>query len=231
MISFITHVRNQPEIVAEHLRIWDSLAEDIVKHWELVLVDDCSDEPLNIDRPYLTIVRSLDPMQWNYGVKNLGALKAANDWLLLTNADHVITEKSANQILNLNLNKETVHKFRRFNPEFTDGRYNDRPHIGTLLINREDLFDVGGYDEDFCGEYGHDDTFLWDCLENAGYNIVLHEDIKIRNHSCGSIADADFRSKPEWSRDLTRNREILNRKRKEAIFKASKPIVRFEWVR
>lgn len=225
MISFITHVRNQPQIVAEHLRVWDRL--DL--QWEFVLIDDCSDKPLQISRPYLTILRSFDPMQWNYGVKNLGAQEAKYDWLLLTNADHVLTEEAARKIANLELLRKRVYKFMRFNPDAKDGRYNDRPHIGTLLIHREDLYSVGGYDEDFSGEYGHDDTFLWECLERAGCEPVLCPDIKLRNYSGNhNIPDADFRDYPEWSRDLTRNREILKRKRL-GQYSASQPTVRFKW--
>lgn len=232
MISFVTHARNQPGIVAEHLRVWDAMPEGLRDQWEFVLIDDCSDPPVSERRDYLTVLRSLDPMEWNYGVKNLGAREARHDWLLLTNVDHVLTTEAAIKIIGLQPSPGQVYRFARHNPDpGAEARYSQRRHIGTLLVHRRDLFAVGGYDEDFSGHYGHDDTFLAHCFRQQGYGEFVCDDIVLRNHS-GSIVvpDADFLMKPEWSRDLTRNERLLARKRRGRPV-ASQPTVRFPWER
>lgn len=232
MISFVTHARNQPQIVAEHLRVWDALPEGLREQWEFVLVDDCSNPPINEQRDYLTLLRSRDPMLWNYGVKNLGAEQARNDWLLLTNVDHVLTTEAVIKITNLPLVPGRFLRFARCNPDAgARPKYSTTSHVGTLLIHRSDLFSVGGYDEDFSGYYGHDDTFLAHCLKHRGLKEVKCNDIVLRNYSgATSIPDADFLENPEWSRDLSRNEKLLHQKRQGRPH-ASSPRIRFDWER
>ena len=231
MFSFVTHVRNQPQIVEEHLRVWDAFPDNVLSELEFVLIDDCSDEPVKVRRPYLSVYRSNDDMEWNYGCKNLGAKQAKHGWVLLTNADHVLTLRAATGILLVvKPERGNFYRVKRCNPDVgTESRYNDRPHIGTLLIHRDDLFDVGGYDEDFCGHYGHDDTFLAHCLQWRGFREVTCKGVEMQNHSHSiTVPDADFLDKPEWSRDLSRNNRLLAIKRR-GLPRASSPLIRFSW--
>lgn len=228
-VTFITHARNQPKILDEHFRVWNSLPKNFLKRWEFFLVDDHSDKRINALRPYLSLYRSHDPMEWNYGLKNLGMKYAKNDWLLLTNVDHVLTLKAIEKIDGLRGQRGMIYRLKRSNPDPNASvRYSDRSHIGTFLIHRQDLLSVGGYDEDFSGHYGHDDTWLTHCLKKKGYREV-RLNIRMINYSGSSIfSDADFLTKPQWNRDLTRNSALLQRKM-QGKPRANPPILRFQW--
>jgi hypothetical protein len=235
MISFVTHVRDQPLILNEHLKIWDSFPDEILSRLEFVLIDDFSNPRVmpfvSRMRPYLTLLRSFDSMPWNYGIKNLGAQEAKYDWILETTVDHILTQKAAEQILELPLERGKYYRFMRCNPdEGADPRYSDRPHLATLLVNRDDLFSLGGFDEDFSGHYGHEDGFLKHCLHRRGIEEILCQDIVMRNHSGSTtISDADFLTSG-WERDLDRNNALFEKK-KAGEPCASSPIVRFAWER
>lgn len=233
MFSFITHFRNQPSIFQKHLEIWDGLPEGLRERWEFIAIDDCSDPPLLSfvgTRPYLRMFRSLSPMEWNYGLKNLGAKQALGDWLMLTNADHVLSAEAMIKINSINLDPTCYYQFGRYQPELNEqSRYNKKSHIGTLMIHRAALAQVGGYDEDFSGHYGHDDTFLLHCLKTAKFKKAVFNDIKLRCFSQSrEVPDADFVDKPQWSRDLKRNEKLLSRKLTGPPV-ANPPILRFKW--
>lgn len=231
MISFATHVRDQPEILKRHIEEWDTFGDDVLSQLEFIIVDDCpTQHAVEINRPYLNILRSHDPMPWNYGIKNLLAQEAKYDWVLETNIDHLLTLGSACQLLDMSLERGKYYRPWRHNPfEGDDSRWSDRPHVGTLLIHKEDLWSVGGYDEDFSGHYGHEDGFLKHCLAANGIEEVILHDVFLRNYSNGGeISDADWINNPQWDRDLTRNNALFEEKKKGEP-RASSPILRFAW--
>lgn len=233
MFSFITHVRDQPAITKIHCEAWSPISRHVA---EFVLIDDYSQEPVRLPpelRRQGRLARSLSPQCWNYGVKNLGAAIATYDWLLFTNADHVLPTPaifSLAEFVRDRAHPNRVYRFDRRNSQAAaDSTYNAKRHIGTLLIHRETFDIIGGYEEDFSGEYGYDDTFMRDCLQHHGF-IEDRGPVVMENYSGRTdIPDADFLNRPEWPRDLTRNTAILARKREEGQFRASQPLVRFPW--
>ena len=183
-----------------------------------------------MQRPYLKVLLSRDQMPWNYGIKNLLAQEAKYDWVLETNIDHLLTLPCALQLLELNLERHKYYRPLRYNfNEGDDSRWSGKPHIGTLLIHKDDLWSVGGYDEDFSGHYGHEDGFLKHCLAANGVEEVLLPSVVLRNYSNGGeISDADFIQNPQWDRDLVRNNALFEKK-KRGKPRASKPLIRFAW--
>ena len=231
MFSFITHVRNQPQAVAAQQALWHAQPTPPV---ELILIDDCSSREL-APRPCppWRLARSIDPLVWNYGVKNLGAQLATRPWMLFTNVDHLLTPQVAWQINALLRTDPPSRRYfrlwRKSNVPGAIARFSDRPHIGTILIHRDAFEAIGGYDEDFCGAYGHDDTFMQWCLQQQGFHENVRREIVMENISDSlSIPDADFRLRAEWPRDLKRNNALLAKKQRGAA-KAAQPRVRFDW--
>lgn len=231
MISFATHVRDQPDIFSRHIAEWDKFPQEVLDQLEFIVVDDCSTEhAVEVQRPYLKVLLSRDQMPWNYGIKNLLAQEAKYDWVLETNIDHLLTLPCALQLLELNLERHKYYRPLRYNfNEGDDSRWSGKPHIGTLLIHKDDLWSVGGYDEDFSGHYGHEDGFLKHCLAANGVEEVLLPSVVLRNYSNGGeISDADFIQNPQWDRDLVRNNALFEKK-KRGKPRASKPLIRFAW--
>lgn len=231
MFSFITHVRDQPHILARHAAEWRAATGTA----EFVLVDDCSQSPVPLAALAAVsgrLVRSLSPGVWNYGVKNLGAAVARHDWLMFTNVDHVLSTQAIEAVAAIaaGARPDCYYRFPRRNPQApAESRYNTQHHIGTLLLHRSAFDAIGGYDEDFCGAYGHDDTWMQSCLQAHGYHEEFCEIVMDNYSGRLDLPDADFLLKPEWPRDLVRNTQILSRKRASGVFTASQPTIRFPW--
>lgn len=233
----ILPVHNQPMMLDVHLKAWSEFDALTKRCWELIVIDDCSTPQITPPREYdinLRIFRSLQPMAWNRGLKNLGAIQARGEWLLQTDADHVMTNQTANDIARSLLREKTYYKLRRRNREQPNGsRYNRIPHINTFLIHRNTFFAVGGYDEDLSGNYGYTDSWLETCLTHAGYEKELLETFPLENYSLSQlIPDADFvnNKRDGWPRDTEVNAWIVKDKSERRDYAANMPMIRFDWV-
>lgn len=130
---------------------------------ELVIVDDGSNPPYipKQEYPKLKLARIKQDIKWNVvGAVNLGISIAKGDWILVLGEDHFIKRRQLDKIMNLSLSKNHIYLFERF---FKDGTPRNKRAPGTCLINREDFWKLGGYDEDFCGGQGYSDWFLLGC--------------------------------------------------------------------
>lgn len=138
---------------------------------EYIIIDDYSDVPLkpikgNIET---TVYRILQDIPWNQpGAKNLGVFVAKYEWLLLTDIDHIIKKETLEFISNYNLDKNTIYKFKRFD---LDNDKEIHSHENSMLLHKDLYTLIGGYDEDFCGHHGYDDTFF--NLELSKYSKVI----------------------------------------------------------
>jgi hypothetical protein len=164
-------LRRQLEAIAE-LKPW------VREQLELIVVDDGSPTKpaADVDRVVVKLGRarrrpgrgaaglfafSLFRMgvdvPWNMDAcRNLAASKAKTDWLLLTDIDHLVPEKTWVKLITAALNPGAAYKFGRVNdPDMTPYK----PHPNTWLMTRA-LFDkAGGYDERLAGWYGTDGDF------------------------------------------------------------------------
>jgi hypothetical protein len=94
---------------------------------------------------------------WNMDAcRNLAVSQASTDWVLLTDIDHLVPEKTWIKILTASLNPRQVYKFGRVSePDLAPYK----PHPNTWLMTREIYDRAGGYDERLAGWYGTDGDF------------------------------------------------------------------------
>jgi hypothetical protein len=102
---------------------------------------------------------------WNMDAcRNLAASQAKTDWLLLTDIDHLVPEKTWTKLITAALNPAAAYKFSRVNdPDMSPYK----PHPNSWLISRALYDKAGGYDERLAGWYGTDGDF-----RNAVTNIA-----------------------------------------------------------
>ena len=125
----------------------------------------------------------------NSRARNIGAINAANDWLLFIDVDHFIEDD-----VMCDFNPQKVYKFKRVLDKTVW-------HCNTMLMHKDTFFSVGGYDERFCGHYGYEDRYLHWKLEKAGYDFEnLETEVKVI-HS-GSV---------NLERDKTHNKRLFNK--------------------
>lgn len=103
------------------------------------------------------LYRILTDLRWNQdGARNLGAHHASSQWLLLTDIDHLLQPEHASQLFRQKLDPRVVYTFTRRN--VADGSVKP-PHPNSYLMTQDMYWEIGGYDELFCGHYGTDGLF------------------------------------------------------------------------
>lgn len=170
----------------------------------VVIVDDCSPEPLGKIKG-VDVYQIEDDIKWNQpGARNLG-FQESEGWIVCADIDHLITKENVEDILKLNKEKGTVYYLGR----------EDNNSWNVYLIHKDDFEKVGGYDEDFSGNYGFDDIhFLKKC--QAHLKVVEVRDIKVKVYAKESSSKLD--------RDWVLNKILYEKKGLEET-----PRIRFKW--
>lgn len=215
--------------------------------FEIILIDDCSlisaldvlqSSPLGIP-PYLSVYRVLKDIPWNqHGCRNLGAKKADNTWLFLTDIDHTVPFVTLEAIMeNKNLLVDSYYTFNRMSVASLDKYGNPvleimldkdglpKPHPNTFLLTKDVYWKAGGYDEDYCGTYGGDGPFKRAVASLASHKHLSYLDIIRWPRSV--ISDA---SQPEAFRQAYKleYRKKFDKKGGGKAPRAENP-VRFPW--
>lgn len=166
------------------LRTYESYADDVLARVCFVVVDDGS--PLRWTLPHyelnLTWLRINENIRWNNGgARNLGAVFARSDKILLSDLDYIFPQETLRAILRKKTLGKRMYKFWCVDYEMGCGRpmrplrkftamlkgqsitRNGRPmgkHDNTFLLSRGRFLELFGYDEEFSGEYGMEDVYF-----------------------------------------------------------------------
>jgi hypothetical protein len=123
-----------------------------------VIVDDSSTSIVKIPQELdlnLTLLRVMEDIPWNNpGARNLGMMNAKSDKCFLTDIDHILPEKTLYHMVN---RPECGRNMYRIHLKHPSGSSTPK-HSNTFLLSRARFMRHFGYDEDFCGNYGFDDT-------------------------------------------------------------------------
>jgi hypothetical protein len=163
MITIIMPFYQNQAMLARHYLEWSSWPPELRARFRFIIVDDGSPtEPAAaIVRPVdVAIYRVLEDRPWHqHGARNLGAHVAEEGWLLLTDIDHMIERATAERLVELEpvLHPASAYMFVRLE---ADTRLpNAKRHPNSFLLTRRRFWEIGGYDEDYCGVYGTDSLF------------------------------------------------------------------------
>jgi hypothetical protein len=157
------------------------------------------------------------------GARNLGFHVAQTPWVLMADIDHVMTPEALERVTRLDLtDPNVVYSFSR---RRIDGVYGGEAIINALL-NRQRFFEIGGFDEDFSGHYGSEETFFEHCLKQHGLRHVRCQDIVLEWHPFSGATS-------RLRRDRQFNRELFNKKMgllHQGQYKNGR-LLRFSWSR
>jgi predicted glycosyltransferase involved in capsule biosynthesis len=215
-----TYYNHPKELIDIHLKEWELINKHFPNKVKYIIIDDCSTIPLLINFENLTIYRILDNIKWNQGgARNLGFLLSTTNWIFCSDIDHVLPFDSFSKLYVLPKIKNNYYKIARIintdiivdNTEKTGGGY---------LLSRDLFFKIGGYDEDFSGNYGFEDLNFHNKIEKIGITNTFKEDI----FTCCYPTMAT----KNLNRDYTINRNLYDSK----IGKIEKgTIIRFKWIK
>lgn len=184
-------------MLAEQCKVWNAYEPALRSRLHVIVVDDCSPKGLRptakdvsgVDVASLSLYRLGKKKRWNWlACRNLGASMAPTEWMLLTDMDHVLPERTLRRLLNGPLDPQCAYRFSRVDaPHPWPYRLEDcapyKMHNDTWLMTRA-LFDyddgrrfVRGYDERLSGCYGSSGEFRDRVSACASSLVILPEQV------------------------------------------------------
>lgn len=228
--TIVIHYYNNEDSIERHFQRLASFKADTLSRFNLILVDDCSQNEINFEdliTKYslkslnLRVLRVQDDIAWNQtGARNLGCYQAGTDWLFCTDIDHFLTENCVvrlSEVVALAPDQNTIYRVMR--QHFENGSA-IAPHTNTFLVNKNNFIRVGGYDEDFAGGAGHSDKYFFYLSNKAGFEVSSLSDV---------VIDVDPHAATKTlSRDPDRNRTLYLEKLAGRI-PEKKTRINFKW--
>ena len=161
-LSYITHFYNNRNQAQRVISMLSKLPHEIRDIIEVIVVDDGSQPygPIDFAGLNAKYVRFVEDIPWNQaGARNLGFTLSAGKLLLFTDIDHTLDENGFRQVLQMS-HSITDKDMYRFGRRLIDSLEPIHSHVNTFLVTRSGFNAIGGYDIEFTGHYGHEDTFL-----------------------------------------------------------------------
>lgn len=222
------YLDNQKCGILENLiRKYEQYSNDLLDKIHFIFVDDCSPVHIQISTQNLnyTLVRIEDNIPWNQpGARNLGVFLAYAPKLILTDLDHYFPETTLKHIIARNIPAD-IWLFKRLR-----NQKKIHSHPCTFFLSKSTFYKSLGFDEEFSGNYGHDDIFFLDLQKSLKTKIR-----KIRRHHV-IVEEYKERSDKDHTlvRDDSHNKKLLEEKRKylatDNIFHSQSRIhINFKW--
>lgn len=162
-----------------------------------VFVDDGSKEPLIIGKNWINtkLLRIEEDIAWNQPqANNLGFNYIQKGKVIRLDIDHWFNLEDLDLLMQIEIPPKTIIKFNRI-AHYKDKepkQINSGKNI--YIANVEDILAIGGYNLDFCGNYGYDDGELFYRMSKNNFKIITHESILINttvyHHTKGLSRDA-----------------------------------------
>lgn len=215
-LSYITHFyleRGLEPVTSLLERYREELTPQELDQIQFVIVDDGSPLPeytppdLGLNVTWLKII---DNIPWNQGgARNLGALYAKSDNILLIDLDWRMGREGFRWMLKKRCCGRNIYKF----PEC--GR--KRGHSNLWFMSRGHFFRYFGYDEQFSGGHGGEDYFFFKLHQYSGSRIFYlpPKYCTYNRFKTGELVKESYHSLP---RDHSRN-DLIGQRVREGIEK------------
>lgn len=196
------------------LDTYSAYNESILKHIHFIFVDDCSPEPITIPENYnlnYTLVRITSDIPWNQGgARNLGVHVAKSSKIVVTDLDHIFPESVFHDLV-FRAQPSFLYMFNRIRNEKQIA-----PHFNTFFTSKSIYYKSLGVDEEFCGNYGHEDVFFVDMQRALGTKLL-----RFKTHTITSI---EHKNTDDAHHSLIRDLEITKPlyDKKKSILKTSR---------
>jgi len=177
---------------------------------QVVIIDDCGDPRAFKEPNYrvrnLVLLRVDEDIPWNQpGARNLGIAHAKAPVLLIVDGDMELAEEMAPSFLEaacgLTPGKVIIPSIR-----YQMRNEINNVHAHNYLIRKDDMAQLGGYDEDYCGHYGWEDVQMLHLMEKLFF-VDRRLDLWVRH-----LDGVEDHAVTKLSRDTERNRALHLRK-------------------
>lgn len=169
-----------PGMLVEQYKLLRELPDHIKKELNLIIVDDGSPKnPAFLESTGIPtrLFRMLVDIRWNQDAcRNLAVHHTETEWVLLTDIDHMVPERTFQKVLSYQLDAEKVYRFSRVSAPAMEWY---KPHPNSWFMTKV-IYEgkIGGYDERLAGYYGTDADFSKRVHDNA--EVVFFKEPLIR---------------------------------------------------
>ncbi len=170
----------------------------------------------------IKVFRIKEDIPWNCaGARNLGCWHA-EEWIYVSDIDTLLWAKDAQRLFELHpLEQRFFYRPRRIRHP---SAVKCRPSKVNLLFHKDHYLRIGGYDEDYAGHYGKEETDFFTRMKGVA-QLTERPDVVIRAVSAGLVLDAETSALP---RDASRNELLFESKKSYGWIKPLNPF-RFTW--
>jgi hypothetical protein len=175
-VTFVYPYYCNPSFLRRQVGWWHTYAPETRAHLRAIIVDDGSpadpaDAVIRAEAlPFpVRVFRIEVDVRWNWlAARNLGAEKAPEGWLAITDMDHVVPESTARALVYGQHDEAVIYGFSR--RESTGEPL--AAHPNSWFLTRAMFWRVGGYDEALSGHYGTDGDWRRRCAATARVEIL-----------------------------------------------------------
>jgi hypothetical protein len=231
MINLVFLYYDNPQMLRLQLDCWSAYRDAMKTPPRILLIDDGSPKTRAADlvrqakcRVPIQVFRIHEDIPWNFaGARNLGC-RHARGWIYVSDIDTLLCPEDAHQLLETRpLDRAAFYLPKRI---WLRSREVARPGIVNLLFHKSKYLEIGGYDEDYAGHYGREETDFFNRLKRVARKIDRPDAI-IRVVSPKLIWDAHTHGR---MRDKTRNGALYEQKEAAGFPSPVNPL-RFSWER
>ncbi len=231
MINLVFLYYDNPQMLRLQLDCWNAYPAAMKTLPHILLIDDGSPHTRAADivrqtkcRVPIQVFRIQEDIPWNFaGARNLGC-HHARGWIYVSDIDTLLCPEDAHQLFaGAPLQREAFYLPKRI---WLGSQAEARPGIVNLLFHKSKYLEIGGYDEDYAGHYGREETDYYNRLRRVARKIPRN-DVIIRVVSPNFIPDAHTHGR---LRDKTRNSALYEQKQAAGFPNPVNPL-RFTWER
>jgi len=222
---------DNPQMLRLQIDYWNSYIGVLSRPPGVILIDDGSPHTQAVDivkaipcKIPIRVFRITQDIPWNFtGARNLGCFHARY-WIYMSDIDTILTEGDAKKLFEeIPLDKNCHYKPKTV--WFPDQPFGYPGNVN-FLYHKKAYLNIGGYDEDYAGNYGRGDTDFMNQLEKISRKVV-RDDVLVRVVSPITVSDACTMGK---ERDKAKNIELYRKKEAAGFPKPVNPL-RFSWKR
>ncbi len=212
-LTYVTNFyfnQKSPDALIRLLRRYEGCDQALLDRIHFVIVDDGSPITFEIPKFDLNIkwLRIDRDIRWNQpGARNIGVAHAKSDNIILTDIDHEFPEETLKAAAELESCGRNIYKFRL--SHLPKGKVKGSANI--FLMSRAQFLKYWGYDEEFSGHYGFEDSRFFKNLVSHGCRVKYFNP-KYECHARRDIGTEEYHS---LVRDFNHNSPIDKRKKFE----------------
>jgi len=188
-----------PQFLAQQIVGWHKLPRELTRHLSVIIVDDASpvmgaENVMKAAFEHGTLSARLYRIEvdvrWNWlAARNIGAYHARTQWVMFTDMDHILLERTLRTLVYGQHSKGTIYRFSRIGSK-------THPHPNSWFMTKEMYWRVGGYDEALSGHYGTDGEYRRRCAATAPIRI-MDVPLELHEHEGDSSTTHYKRKQPE----------------------------------